>query len=202
VVAVIVALLTVALQKNRARVRYWLWVAASLEFLVPFSALVAIGGRLEMFTARLTVPNVSVVMEQLSQHFTPGVVSSPLTAEVPHAARLSMFLFGFWACGCMSFSVSWWVRWRRIGKCVNNESRVEFGLPIRAVSSPSFLEPGIFGLFRPVLLLPSSNACVLTNQTQILPRQDEGCWISYRNVGQFLASKLFARQRARAGCLT
>src|SRR5262249_7482977 len=27
-------------------------------------------------------------------------------------------------------------------------------LPIRAISSPSFLEPGILGLFRPVLLLP------------------------------------------------
>jgi bla regulator protein blaR1 len=37
-------LLTLAFQKNRARVRYWLWFAASLKFLIPFSLLTALGG--------------------------------------------------------------------------------------------------------------------------------------------------------------
>ena len=36
-----VALLTLAFRRNRAHVRYWLWLAASVNFLVPFSALVA-----------------------------------------------------------------------------------------------------------------------------------------------------------------
>jgi hypothetical protein len=34
-------LLTLALRRNPARVRHWVWVAASLKFLVPFSLLVA-----------------------------------------------------------------------------------------------------------------------------------------------------------------
>jgi bla regulator protein blaR1 len=31
---------------------------------------------------------------------------------------------------------------------------VNLGIPIRAVSSPALLEPGVFGVFRPVMLVP------------------------------------------------
>ena len=40
----IVALLTLACRDNRAHVRHWLWLAASVKFLVPFAPLMAIGG--------------------------------------------------------------------------------------------------------------------------------------------------------------
>jgi bla regulator protein blaR1 len=36
---------TLAFKKNRARLRYWLWLAASLKFLIPFSVLIAVGGQ-------------------------------------------------------------------------------------------------------------------------------------------------------------
>jgi hypothetical protein len=36
-------LLTLALKNNRASVRYWVWLAASVKFLVPFSLLVSAG---------------------------------------------------------------------------------------------------------------------------------------------------------------
>ena len=35
--AVIAWLLTLALRKNRAAMRYWIWLAASIKFLIPFS---------------------------------------------------------------------------------------------------------------------------------------------------------------------
>jgi len=44
--AVAAAVLTLILRKNQARARYWLWMAASIKFLIPFSWLVAIGSRL------------------------------------------------------------------------------------------------------------------------------------------------------------
>jgi len=37
--------LTLPLKQNRAAVRYWLWLAASVKFLVPFSLLVNIGSQ-------------------------------------------------------------------------------------------------------------------------------------------------------------
>jgi len=39
-------LLAVAFRRNRAHVRYWLWFAASVKFLVPFSLLVLAGSQL------------------------------------------------------------------------------------------------------------------------------------------------------------
>jgi len=38
--------LTLALRKQSARVRYGVWLAASLKFLLPFSWLVSLGGEL------------------------------------------------------------------------------------------------------------------------------------------------------------
>src|ERR1039458_6995915 len=44
--AVVAGLLTLALRKNHARARYWVWMAASMKFLLPFALLVAIGSHL------------------------------------------------------------------------------------------------------------------------------------------------------------
>lgn len=60
----VAGLLTVALRKNRARVRYWVWLAASCKFLFPLSLLVAMDGHIEWRTApETTQSNVSVSME-------------------------------------------------------------------------------------------------------------------------------------------
>jgi uncharacterized protein (TIGR03435 family) len=45
IVALVIALLAVALRRNRAQVRYRLWLAASLKFLVPLAALAAAGAQ-------------------------------------------------------------------------------------------------------------------------------------------------------------
>jgi bla regulator protein BlaR1 len=148
-------LLTLALRKNPARVRHWVWVAASVKFLIPFSVLIAIGGHIGWRTAPAIAPNVSVVVGEVSQPFTATTVSSPMLATVPSAAiPVAAILFGIWACGFLGISISWWMRWRRITAAVRAGSPLQLGLPIRAISSPSFLEPGIFGVFRQVLLLP------------------------------------------------
>jgi hypothetical protein len=39
--------LTLAFRKNRAQVRYWLWLAASVKFLVPFVLLMSLGRQIE-----------------------------------------------------------------------------------------------------------------------------------------------------------
>lgn len=44
--AAAVGVLALALRKNQARARYWLWLAASTKFLIPFSLLALLGGYL------------------------------------------------------------------------------------------------------------------------------------------------------------
>ena len=41
VFAAVAGLMTVAFRKNRAHVRYWLWLSASFKFLLPFSLLMS-----------------------------------------------------------------------------------------------------------------------------------------------------------------
>src|ERR1017187_10179831 len=46
--AAVAALLAFLLRKNQARLRHWIWLAASVKFLVPFSLLVSMGAQFWM----------------------------------------------------------------------------------------------------------------------------------------------------------
>jgi bla regulator protein blaR1 len=113
------------------------------------------GNRIEWRTVPAIAPDVSVAIGQVAQPFAVTTGSAPLLATLPEPPHpLPAVLFAVWACVFVGVSISWWIRWRRIAVAVRSGSPVQLGLPIHAVSSPSFLEPGVFGVFRPVLLLP------------------------------------------------
>lgn len=78
--AAAVWLLTLALKKNRAAVRYWLWLAASVKFLVPFSPLVKIGsnlGRQLAPTTAIVQPEWSYVVEDIGRPFATAFPPGP-----------------------------------------------------------------------------------------------------------------------------
>jgi beta-lactamase regulating signal transducer with metallopeptidase domain len=60
-------------------------------------------------------------------------------------------------------------------------SVVEADAPVPAVSSPSFLEPGIFGVFRPVLLLPEGIFEQLTPEQWKSVVAHELCHVRHRD---------------------
>jgi uncharacterized protein (TIGR03435 family) len=158
----VVALMMPMLRRNRAAVRHRLWLAASVKFLIPFSLVVSLAVRMEWRKAPAAVrPRLSVV-EQITQPFeTPA--PAPLLVSVPTApSRLPGVLFGVWLCGFATQSLAWWRRWRRVRAALRVASPLDLGLPIRAMCTPSRLEPGVFGIFRPFLLLPEGIAEHLT----------------------------------------
>src|SRR5712692_6143527 len=85
VFAAAAGLFTVAFRKNRAHVRFELWLCASLKFLVPFSLLMSLGSHWTLGPAakRAAAPAVSAAMLQISQPF-PGL---RLQAALPSAPR-------------------------------------------------------------------------------------------------------------------
>jgi uncharacterized protein (TIGR03435 family) len=147
-------LLCIALGKQRAQVRYGLWLAASVKFLVPFALLVSIGSHVHWrAAASIAQSPVPVAMEQISQPF-PSPTSAPALAVAQSETHVTTAVFGTWFCGFAAVLFAWLIRWRKIRAAVRAASAVPLDIPVRALSSPVPVEPGVFGIFRPVLLLP------------------------------------------------
>src|ERR1700728_3613815 len=97
--AAAVWLLTLVLGKKRAAVRYSLWLAASVKFLIPFSLFVSIGSQLGWRTApAISQVQWPVVMDDIVR---PFAVSAPLRhANTPLVSDpLPALLLGVWFCG-------------------------------------------------------------------------------------------------------
>ncbi len=173
VCAVVAALLTLTLRRNQARVRYWLWLAASIKFLVPFSVLVALGSRFAWRHISNAGGALYVAIEQVGQPFTkaaPAVVQAapaPTLARVPHLLPIAA---GVWLCGFLTVLGIWAARWlriraaaaiavpRRAGRELDALRRLlASGMTSKEIDiwlSRGSLEPGIFGIVHPVLLWP------------------------------------------------
>lgn len=151
------ALLALVLRKNTARVRHWLWLAASLKFLFPFSLLVGVGNHFGFRTA--AAPQVSYVMQ--------GVREQLAAPEVHMAARASSsvdWLSVVWIGGSAVVLILWGVRFWRVRSAVLAASPMRMDIGMRVMSSGVLLEPGVFGIWRPVLLLPKGITERLTEE--------------------------------------
>src|SRR5438045_1298744 len=111
--AITAGLLTLTLRKNRARVRYWLWLAASVKFLIPFSMLVALGNYLPGLRGMAgTNAAFYVAFEQVSLPF-----SQPTMRVIPQGTaskgliqQLPTFLAVVWLCGFLVVLFHWHFR--------------------------------------------------------------------------------------------
>ena len=153
--AVAAGLLTVAFRRNRAQIRYWLWLGASLKFLVPFSLLMSLGSHLQWAPAAKSVATqaVSFTMVQIAQPFPDTL---PFAPSAPRATDwLAIAILGVWACGFGAIALVRFRDWLRIRAAVRSSTRLEIPAAIEVRSFPGRMEPGVVGLLRPVLLLPA-----------------------------------------------
>src|SRR5687768_10259227 len=167
--AAAVALLTVAFRRNRARLRYGLWLAASVKFLVPFAALAAVGSLVQWQQA--PAPIRSVVASPAARDFNAPFLEMPLdpTAIVAVAGPwqwIAPLLLGVWLCGFVAIALRRVKQWREIRAAVGvsltwkSAAPVPAGIEIR--TAPTVLEPGVVGFRRPVILLPAGIDSYLT----------------------------------------
>jgi uncharacterized protein (TIGR03435 family) len=165
VVTGIAWLLSLSLRKNHARMRYWVWMIASVKYLIPFSLLISAGEFLRSaFATPIQRPVLAAAMEQIALPFSlaasPAAV--PYAGAAPEAAaavsRLGnlwpVILLAAWLCGFLFVIFSWMRGWLRIRAAIRSSSRAALLAEVPVLCSPMPLEPGVFGIFRPVLLLP------------------------------------------------
>jgi bla regulator protein blaR1 len=129
------ALATLALRRNSPRLRFWLWLAASVKFLIPFSLLVATGARVKLPPDSPSFHAMAV--QQMS------FVFSPVVTPVRSRLQWEWLALAIWAVGVLVLFVRWVRNWQR-------------------VKTAGTLEPGVYGVFRPVLFLPEGLSEVLT----------------------------------------
>jgi bla regulator protein BlaR1 len=178
VFAAAVALTTMAMRRNSARLRYWLWLAASLKFLIPFSVLVIMGGAVARPTAEPVLPALTVV--RVSTYFAPA----PTFPTVAPAAAWSCRAFAMgavWAAGALLLLFRWYRRWRAIRDATRNARPLQVHAWLPALSSRSTIEPRVFGLFRPILILPEGIADSLTPVQMQTILAHELCHVRYRD---------------------
>jgi hypothetical protein len=130
--AALAGLLTLALRKNRPQVRYAVWLAASLKFLVPVAALAAVGARFgSRSPAMIAGPPLTFVVDSwdaLSQPFSrPGAAVMQGTISTIIAAGLPILLLAVWFCGCAAILATCAVRWRRIAATVRTAPSIAQG---------------------------------------------------------------------------
>jgi bla regulator protein blaR1 len=175
-------LLTLALRKNRASVRYRLWLAASLKFLVPFALLVGAGQHMQWPAGSATtgtVRPISGIVEEIGEPFGPVAPTNEAPAERHGTATL--LLPAIWLCGSALAAFSWFRRWRVVRTAVRAATPAWSAHPIPVMYSCARLEPGVVGVWRPVLLLPEGIAERLTAAQLAAVLAHEMCHVRRRD---------------------
>ena len=175
-------LLVLAFRRAPAGVRYGLWFSASVKFLIPFAALSALGRMafgglaLQRFVALGNTPAGAALIERaarpLSQfplipslaaqpapQLSSAALAMPAAAIVVHAAPhidLSLVLLALWALGGALVLVRWRVQAARVRAAVRSARPLPWQAAMPVLAAPTLLEPGLVGLWRPVLVVPGS----------------------------------------------
>ncbi|MCX6620964.1 MAG: M56 family metallopeptidase [Acidobacteria bacterium] len=155
VFAVAAGILTIAFRRNRAQVRYWLWFSASLKFFVPFSLLMNLGNSLPSTEAakQVAAPTVAIAVVRIAQPFAGTASFIPTSPGIPDWMPFAML--AVWAAGFGTIALMRFRGWRRIQAAVRSSTPIDIPAGMRVRSAPGLLEPGVVGLFRPILLLPA-----------------------------------------------
>ena len=150
--ALVAWLMTRLLGHHQARLRFMIWLAASLKFLVPFSLLTYAGAQL----GRWLAPAGHTGVAELARIADPWVnPASRLVASNPGGMSFEQILLIAWGMGSAALLLRWWVRWLQIRSIVRLASPTRIAAPVPVLASATLREPGVVGIFKPVLLLPA-----------------------------------------------
>jgi bla regulator protein blaR1 len=136
--------------------RYWVWLSASLKFLIPFALLVNLGSVVPRPTRRpvpVAVPVFPDALVQIPEPFSPSLEST-----VPVHARQNWgpaAIGAVWALGFFAITLARCRSWLGVRAALRAGTPVELPIPVRTLITPGAREPGIVGILGPVLVLPA-----------------------------------------------
>lgn len=157
-------LLTLVCRRNSAEIRYGIWLCASLKFLVPFVLLQRLG---DYVASSLPAPFMldPVLIETGSAIFVPSIAAVPGIADsLP--SRTWIAVATIWALGSAVLLLRWALQWQAVRATLKSAPRLALDLPVPVRITSTDLTPGVFGVFRPVVIVPRAVLSEL-NQSQL-----------------------------------
>jgi beta-lactamase regulating signal transducer with metallopeptidase domain len=143
-------LLARACRRNSATIRYWIWFGASVKFLVPFALLQRLGDYVGRSLPE-PPPLDPVVIEVGSAIFVPSV---PIAID--SAGSHLPIVAAIWALGAAILLLRWLFQWWSVHSMLGSTSQLAMDLPAPVHVTSGDLGPGVFGVFRPVVILPQT----------------------------------------------
>jgi bla regulator protein blaR1 len=175
-IALLAWLITLALENNAARVRYAIWLFASVKFLVLFSWLSALGARWVKPTVTQHAGQAFYSMvEEFSRPIRQAQIAvpdQPPMGQASHAFPITFAIItAIWLIGCVVLLAKWISSWRQASRMAveatpltegrefdflrrtERNARMRKQIPLLLAACET--EPGVFGVIRPVLVWPS-----------------------------------------------
>jgi uncharacterized protein (TIGR03435 family) len=141
------------LRGEGANIRHGIWLAASLKFFLPLFLLAPLHPHA---TSPHSATHGSAQILVAVQAFASPISAQERAVTTYAASYVSAqaLLFATWAAVAAALLVRVLMKWLDV-RAIARAARpigLEVGIPVR--STRALLEPGVFGFFRPVLLLP------------------------------------------------
>ncbi|HEV8333662.1 MAG TPA: M56 family metallopeptidase [Steroidobacteraceae bacterium] len=168
-----------ACHNNAAAVRYWIWFVASAKFLVPLALLQQLGDHMgRSFPEPLPVD--AALIETANAMFAPSMPHGLKVADdLP--SPIALVAVTIWALGTALLCLRWFLQWRSIRSLLADAPEVAMELPAPVRITSGDLTTGVFGIFRPVVLLPRQVMQVLETQQLQAVLAHEACHVRRRD---------------------
>jgi len=160
VIAIAAGGVSLMLRRNSASVRYWVWFAAAVKFLVPFATLAALANQFSLPQS----PRAATAVIETATIVFRGAAFPAITDAT------SIAIVFVWVTGAGAVIARWLSQWLRLAahaaeaapivngvvydtlQCVQGKENIR--CPIALVASHQTMEPAVIGIFNPVLLWP------------------------------------------------
>jgi hypothetical protein len=131
--AVAIGVLTLAFRRNGAALRFWLWFAASVKFLVPFAALAALGEYLSRQYPAPVPHSIAALQPTAEKLSAPAKM---LVASHADAVNWAPLLLGIWLAGLALILGVRLLRWLRLRAMMAQAHDLPVAAPIQVKASP------------------------------------------------------------------
>jgi beta-lactamase regulating signal transducer with metallopeptidase domain len=141
-------------RRQGARIRFWLWFAASAKFLIPFATLSALGSMLARNLATVPPALGDYMHEPIVQMTAASLAPMRQAGPSPAGLDWQSLVVAAWLVGTTFFAMRWILAWLHVRSILHDSeaSSARAALPVRVTAAP--IQPALTGVFRPCILLP------------------------------------------------